>query len=239
MTTRDRLVVCVLVAAAALAAMWLGVVSPKRNEAAKLGSAVAAQKVALASAQSQLAQGQAAEGSYRQNLHVVKQLYKAVPSTSGVPKLLVALDKTSHYKRVDFQVINVAAAAPATTPVASTTPAAGSTPAAGTTPAAGATPAAGVTPAAPAALLTPISFTFTFDGGYIALQHFIHSVDNYTLVDGNNVIAHGRLLSIQSVSLSPQSGSAQASVTAIAYSQAPATLTASTPTIASTATPTP
>lgn len=227
MTTRDRLVVCVLVAAAALAAMWLGVVSPKRNEAAKLGSAVAAQKVALASAQSQLAQGQAAQRSYKQNLHVVKQLYKAVPSTSGVPKLLVALDKTSHYKRVDFQVINVAAVAPATTPVASTTPAAGST------------PAAGATPAAPAALLTPISFTFTFDGGYIALQHFIHSVDNYTLVDGTNVIAHGRLLSIQSVSLSPQSGSAQASVTAIAYSQAPATLTASTPTIASTATPTP
>ncbi len=123
MTTRDRLVVCVLVAAAALAAMWLGVVSPKRNEAAKLGSAVAAEQVQLASAQSQLAQGVAAEGSYKQNLHVVKALYKAVPSTSGVPKLLVALDKTSHHKRVDFQVINVAAAAPTTTPVASTTPA--------------------------------------------------------------------------------------------------------------------
>ncbi len=236
MTTRDRLVVCVLVAAAALAAMWLGVVSPKRNEAAKLGSAVAAQNVALASAQGQLAQGQAAEGSYQQNLQVVKQLYKAVPSTSGVPKLLVALDKTSHYKRVDFQVINVAAASPTTTPVASTTPAPGTTPAATTTPPAAGAPAA---VAAPAAVLTPISFTFTFDGGYIALQHFIHSIDNYTLVDGNNVIAHGRLLSIQSVGLSPQSGSAQASITAIAYSQPPATLTASTPTTASTATPTP
>jgi len=228
MTTRDRLVVCVLVAAAALAAMWLGVVSPKRQEAAKLGSAVTAEKVQLASAQSQLAQGLAAEGSYQQNLHVVKQLYKAVPSTSGVPKLLVALDKTSHHKRVDFQVINVAAAAPATTPVVNPAPAAGTAPGAGTT------------PAAPAAVLTPISFTFTFDGGYIALQHFIHSVDNYTLVDGNNVIAHGRLLSIQSVSLHPQAGSAaQASVTAIAYSQPPATLTPSTPTTASTATPTP
>jgi hypothetical protein len=95
-----------------------------------------------------------------------------------------------------------------------------------------------VTPAAPATVLTPISFTFTFDGGYIALQHFIHSVDSYTLVDGNNVIAHGRLLSIQGVSLTPKAGSAQASVTAIAYSQPPATLTPSTPTTASTATPT-
>jgi type II secretion system (T2SS) protein M len=214
MTTRDRLVVCALVAVVALAAMWLGLVSPKRSDASKLGAAVTAEKVQLAAAQAQLAQGVAAEGSYTQNLQVVKQLYKAVPSTSGVPKLLVALDKTSNYKRVDFQVINVSPAA-TTTPVASTTP------------------------GAPApAVLTPISFTFTFDGGYIALQHFIHSIDNYTLVEGNDVIAHGRLLNIQSVSLSPQNGAATASVTATAYSQPPATLSASNPTTASTATPT-
>jgi len=208
------------VAVAALAAMWLGLVNPKRHDAAKLGAAVTAEKVQLASAQAKLAQGVAAEGSYTQNLHVVKQLYKAVPSTSGVPKLLVALDKTSNHKRVDFQVINVApaTAATATTPIA-----------------AGA-------PAGPGGVLRPVTFTFTFDGGYIALQHFIHSIDNYTLVKGNSVVAHGRLLSIQSVSLTPQSGSAQAAVTATAYSQPPATLgstTPTTPTTASTATPTP
>jgi len=210
------------VAAAVLAAFWLALVSPKRHDAAKLGTAVTAQNAQLASAQAQVAQGQAAESGYPQNLQVVKQLYKAVPSTSGVPKLLVALDKTSHYKRIDFQVINVAAPAAAATPVASVTPTTGTTGAAGPT----------------AAVLTPVSFTFTFDGGYIALQHFIHSIDNYTLVDGNNVVAHGRLLSIQSVSLTPVSGSAQAAVTATAYSQPAATLGATTPTTASTATPT-
>jgi hypothetical protein len=195
--------------------MWLGLVSPKRHDAAKLGTAVTAEKVQLASAQASLAQGVAAEGSYTQNLHVVKQLYKAVPSTSGVPTLLVALDKTSNYKRVDFQVINVAQTAAPTTPIASTT-----------------------TTTAPASVLTPVDFTFTFDGGYIALQHFIRSIDNYTLVEGNYVIAHGRLLNIQSVSLTPESGAAQASVTATAYSQPAATLGATTPTTASTATPT-
>jgi Tfp pilus assembly protein PilO len=205
------------VAVAALVAMWLGLVTPKRNEATKLGAAVAGEKTQLASAQTQLAQGVAAEGSYTQNLKVVKQLYKAVPSTNGVPKLLVALDKTSNYKRIDFQVINVAPSAAATT-----------------------TPIAAGTPAAPVSVLTPVSFTFTFDGGYIALQHFIHSIDNYTLVEGNSVIAHGRLLSIQSVSLTPQAGSsaAKASVTATAYSQPAATLGATTPTTASTSTPT-
>jgi Tfp pilus assembly protein PilO len=209
MTTRDRLVVCALVAVAALAVIWLGVVSPKRHDASKLGASVTAAQSELASAQGQLAQGVAAEGSYGQNLEVVKQLYKAVPVGSGVPKLLVALDKTSNYKRVDFQVINVSGGA-TTTPVASTTP------------------------ATAASVLTPIAFTFTFDGGYIALQHFIHSINSYTLVEGNDVIAHGRLLNIESVSLTPQQGNAQASITANAYSQPAATLGATTPTTAST-----
>jgi hypothetical protein len=194
--------------------MWLGVVSPTRHDAAKLGSAVTAEQGQLASAQSQLAQGVAAEGSYTQNLKVVKQLYKAVPVGSGVPKLLVALDRTSNYKRIDFQVINVSQTAGTATPVAATTP------------------------ATVASVLTPISFTFTFDGGYIALQHFIKSIDDYTLVQGNDVIAHGRLLNIQSISLAPSAGNATASVTANAYSQPAATLGATTPTTASTATPT-
>jgi len=217
MTTRDRLVACTLVAVAAFAAMWFGVVSPKRNDAVKLSKAVSAQQAQLASAQAQLSAGVAAEAGYPANLKVVKQLYKAVPVGSGVPKLLVALDKTSNYKRIDFQVINVAGipAAATTTPVASTT---------GTT--------------TPASVVTPVDFTFTFDGGYIALQHFIRSIDSYTLVEGNDVVAHGRLLSIQGVSLSPNQGSATASVTATAYSQPAATLGATTPTTASTATPT-
>jgi hypothetical protein len=202
------------VAVLAIAALWLGIVSPKRHDAAKLGAAVSAAKTQLASAQTQLTQGMAAESGYPEDLKVVKQLYTAVPATNGVPKLLVALDKTSHYKRIDFQVINVAAAAATTTPVAAGTP------------------------ASAASVLTPIDFTFTFDGGYIALQHFIHSIDNYTLVEGNDVVAHGRLLNIQSVSLTPSAGSATASVTAVAYSQPAATLGATTPTTASTATPT-
>jgi hypothetical protein len=216
MTNRDRLVGFILVAVAVLAVMWLGVVSPKRKDAAKLGTAVTAEQAQLTSAQGQLAQGVAAERSYTQNVAVVKQLYTAVPSTDGVPKLLVALDKTSNYKRIDFQVINVseAAAATATAPIA-----------AGTT-------------AAATSTLTPVNFTFTFDGGYIALQHFIRSIDDYTLVEGNNVVAHGRLLSIQSITLTPQSGAATASVTATAYSQPAATLGATTTTTASTATPT-
>jgi Tfp pilus assembly protein PilO len=211
MKPRDRLVVSVLVAAAALAAVWIGVVSPKRNDASQLGTQLTQAQSQLGAAQAQLASAKAAESSYPANLQVVKSLYKAVPANSGVPRLLVALDKSSHYKRVDFKVITVAAQA------------AGST-------------AASQAAALPAGL-SPIGFTFTFNGGYIALQKFLGSISRYTLVKGNTVVAHGRLLTIQSVALTPTQTAAagataatpsgtQAAVTATAYTQMPATTAA-------------
>lgn len=203
MKPRDRLVVCVLVAAAGLAAVWLGVVSPKRQDAAQLGTQLTAAQARLGTAQSQLNQAKLAEADYPANLRVVKSLYKAVPADDGVPRLLVTLDKTSNYKRVDFKVISVGAAgAPAAAGPATTAPAAGG--------------------------LTPVNFTFTFNGGYIALQNFLDAVNKYTLLKGSTVVAHGRLLTIKSVALTPEQGSAptvghtQAAVTATAYSQPPA-----------------
>ncbi|MGI8803599.1 MAG: hypothetical protein ACR2KV_15780 [Solirubrobacteraceae bacterium] len=205
MKPRDRLVVCVLVAAAALAGLWVAVVSPKRQDASQLGSQLTAAQVRLGAAQSQLTAARAAEAGYTANLQVVKSLYKAVPADDGVPRLLVALDRTSHHKRVDFKVISVTAP----------------------------TAAAAAAANGPAGL-SPVSFTFTFNGGYIDLQHFLRSVDHYTLLNGGKVVAHGRLLTIQSVALTPVAATTaatavptvhgtQAAVSATAYSQMPAT----------------
>ena len=217
MKPRDRLVVCVLVAAAGLAAVWLGLVSPKRHDAAQLGTQLTAAQGRLGAAQSQLNQAKQAETAYPTNLRVVKALYKAVPADDGVPRLLVTLDKTSNYKRVDFKVISVGQAAAASGP-STTAPIPGG--------------------------LTPVSFTFSFNGGYIALQNFLNSVNSYTVLKGSTVVAHGRLLTIKSVALTPEQGSlpavghTTAAVTATAYSQPPAssaapatsaTTTASTP----------
>ncbi len=213
MKPRDRLVVCVLVAVAGLAAIWIGVISPKRHDAAQLGSKLTVAQTQLGTAETQLAQAKAAEAQYPENLRVVKSLYKAVPADDGVPRLLVSLDKTSQYKRVDFKVITVAGAA-------------------------GAAGAASAAAASLPAGLSPVSFTFTFSGGYIALQHFLKSVTGYTLVRGSKVVAHGRLLTISSVALTPVQATGvsatptvtgtQAAVTATAYSQQPAS-SAATP----------
>ncbi|MCA1688974.1 MAG: type II secretion system protein M [Actinobacteria bacterium] len=222
MKPRDRLVVCVLVAAAGIVAIWVGLVSPKRQDAANLGTKLTVAQARLGTAQSQLAQAKAAEAGYTTNLRVVKSLYKAVPADDGVPRLVVSLDRTSHHKRVDFRVVTV--------------PGAAGSPAAPTTPGGVAT-GLGVPGG-----LSPISFTFTFAGGYIDLQKFLQSVHDFTLLNGSQVIAHGRLLTIQSVALTqPQSVSkgvtTQAAVTATAYSQLPATAVSPTSGTATASTP--
>jgi Tfp pilus assembly protein PilO len=195
MTARDRLVVAVLAAVAAVALMWLGLVSPKRNEASKLGKQVSAAQTRLAAAEAQVAQARVAAQSYPQNVQAVASLYRAVPADDGVPKLLVALDRTSHQKRVDFHVVTVGA---------------------------GGAQAGGASATAAPGGLQSVPFSFTFNGGYIDLQHFLHAVDRYTRTSGANVVAHGRLLVVQSVGLTPQStGGTQATVTATAYSQPP------------------
>ncbi len=212
MKPRDRLVVSVLVAAAALAVVWIGVVSPKRKDASQLGAKLTLAQGQLGAAQAQLASAKSAESSYPENFRVVKSLYKAVPSNAAVPHLLVALDKSSHYKRVDFKVITVTSSGGAASAAASATALPGG--------------------------LSPVGFTFTFNGGYIALQHFLGSISRYTLLKGNTVVAHGRLLTIQSVALTPAQTAAAgatasatpsgttAAVTATAYTQMPATTAA-------------
>lgn len=196
MTRRDRLVVSTLAALALVALMWIGVVSPKRHDAARLQIQLTTQQTRLASAQSQVQQGLTAEAGYKQNLTTVAQLFRAVPSTDGVPRLLVALTRTSTRKRVDFRLVQVSGAG-----------------------------ASGGAPAA-ASPFQNMGFTFQFNGGYIDLQRFIHAVDRYAVVRNGLVVARGRLLTIQGVSLTPGVGGhrATASVTAVAYVEQPASV---------------
>jgi hypothetical protein len=198
MTGRDRLVVSIIVALAALAGMYLLVVSPKRKEATSLGKQLSSAQSTLSSAESQVAQGRAAALQYSTNLRNVTAIFRAVPADSGVPQLLVALDRTSHNKRVDFRVVNVSSSASGGPSASPTTPSTG----------------------AAASGFQPLSFTFTFAGDYIALQRFLNAVDHYARVEGGKIVAYGRLLTIQSVGLTPSgNGGATASVTATAYSE--------------------
>ena len=46
-----------------------------------------------------------------------------------------------------------------------------------------------------------ITFSYRFIGGYVDLQRFLHSIQDFTLTDGRHVLAKNRLLTVQSINL--------------------------------------
>ncbi len=68
--------------------------------------------------------------------------------------------------------------------------------------------------------LRELPLTFTFDGGYFALQRLLELVHGFTAVDGDDVRVRGRLVAVQSVAISRGRAGfpdVQATITAKAY----------------------
>jgi hypothetical protein len=225
-TRRDRIVLGVVVAAAALAAFWFLVLGPKRDEAKKLTDQVAVQQTRLSSAQSNLAQSQAARSAYKTNYSTVARLGKAVPADDDVPSLVYQLARTSEGAHVDFRSIKVSGGGSSGTPTPPTpSPSAGGKSALASTPAA--TPAtqgasAGLPPGSsvgPAGFPT-MPFSFEFDGSFFQLATFFNRLERYVVSGRTGVDVTGRLLQIDGISLNAAASGfphMTASVAATAY----------------------
>ncbi len=215
MTSRDRIVVLVIAAAAAIAGFWFGVLAPQRKEISKLSSQVASEQQRLQQAQAASAEGRAAKGRYLSDYASVALLGKAVPVDDDVPSLVYQLESAAAGAHIDFRSIKVSAGGGSS---AATTPA----PPAATTAAVGNAekgdgkqPAATPAPAtqAAAATLPPgakvgsagfptMPFAFTFDGSFFAMERFLRNVQKFIRVNGDRVDVRGRLLAIDGISLS-------------------------------------
>lgn len=202
MTGRDRIVIMVVVVAVVLAAAWMEVVSPERQQASTLSGQVAAAQSQLASAESQAANARAAQSQYAAAYSAMVNLGKAVPTSQEVASLIYQLARASNQKRVNFSSI-----ASSTGSSTATAPAASSATAAG---------------------FTQLPFTFTFEGSYFDLEHLFRQLADFATLDSAGQIeVSGRLLTIRSVSLSPGGGSSTSgagagseltgSITATAY----------------------
>ena len=124
MTRRDRLVLVAVAVIAAIAASWILVVSPKRDQAAKLGTKVASEQQKLDTARTELAQNAAAGRQYASNYAALARLGEAVPASDDIPSLIIQLQNAADGARVDFQSLQNNAAASGGTPGA-TAPATG------------------------------------------------------------------------------------------------------------------
>lgn len=208
MTSRDRIILVVLLALGLVAGSWYIVLAPKRHEAASLAKQIGAQQTRLSNAQAQAAQAAAARSRYNADYAAVAKLGEAVPVDAGVPSLLYELDSAAGNSKVDFRSVQVAAgggssAAPQTqvaqvAAVAQAQNGSASSPAPATQAAAATLPpGAGVGPAG----FPTMPFSFVFDGSFFDMEHFLDRVAAFTKIDGNNISVNGRLLTIDGISL--------------------------------------
>jgi hypothetical protein len=183
---RDRIVLAVVAAVALLGAFYMLALKPERQKASALGSQIATQRQALATAQQRYTVGRAAEAALKTDGQEWARLKVAVPEQSDIPALLRTLEKSADSVHVAMQSLTLSGA----TGSSSTT----TTPPATTSPTGAAT-----TTATPAA--TPVPIQLTFSGGYVALNKLVRKLTGFVAISGGRVHAAGPLLSINSVNL--------------------------------------
>jgi Tfp pilus assembly protein PilO len=192
LTARDRKILLALIPLAVVAAYWLLLLSPKREEASAAQDQLAQAQSERDTATQRLAGLSAAKQSFARDYATVVYLGKSIPTTVDMPSLLVQLDRAARGTNIHFTSIKTgdrAASAP-TTPA----PASGSSSApasSGTT-----TPASSSTASSQQGTLDTIPLDFEFSGGYFDLTSFFHRMKRFVRVSNDKILVRGRLMTV-------------------------------------------
>lgn len=198
MTARDRLVIAIVCALAAVVGGWLFVIQPKRNQAASLGKQVSAAQSQLASLRAQVAQGSAARAAFSRSYTELARLGQAVPSDDNVPSLIYQLQGAASATGVDFRSLVLEGGSGPSAPAATT-------PSSTTTAGSAAAASALAGPLPPGATVGPAGFpeeqfAFTFNGNFFSLSKFFKRLDDFVVADNTNVAVSGRLMTLNAIS---------------------------------------
>ncbi len=190
MTTRDRLMLMGIVALAVLLGAWLTTVAPERQRASKVTAEVESARQKLASAESQADSAINARARYLTAYSSLVSLGQAVPASAETPALIYTLDRASHSRDVQFSsIVN------------------GSSGSSGSSGA-----SAGAAPVAQGAAFTQQPFTFVFNGSFVDLNKLLNQLEGFTVqTPTGSLHVDGRLLTIDTVSLAPNTGEGQGS----------------------------
>jgi Tfp pilus assembly protein PilO len=204
MKGNSRLIFAVLGVIVLAGAFWMLLLSPKRDEIKRLDKQAQQLQATLAQHESEVETALAAKREFAANYGQLVVLGKAVPADSETASLLVQIQKISEKAGVRFEEISLAAetgeaATAAAPPVegASPTEVAASTMPLG----------ASIGPAG----LGVMPYTLNFTGDFFEISRFIHGLDNLVKTTNEKVSVDGRLITVNSFSLSPaeEEGSAE------------------------------
>jgi Tfp pilus assembly protein PilO len=218
MGSSNRLIVSILAVAALAIAFWLLALSPKRQEADKLGTEIEQLQVSLAEAQSKVTEAAAAKREFPADYRQLVVLGKAVPAGDETSSLFVELNHVASRSRVKFESIVLSgsgetAEAP---PSAAPPPAEAAPPAtpAASSPSASAVPAAAaIPPTEAAASVLPLGATIgtaglgvmpynlNFSGDFFHVADFIKGIDSLVDTGDGEVAVDGRLITLDGFAL--------------------------------------
>jgi len=192
-TARDRIVIMVVLALAAVAASWMFVVSPKRSEASSLNTQVSSEQSQLTAAQGQVAAGMSARRQFAGQYAQLAKLGEAVPPDDDIPSLIYQVQSAAQASRVTFRGLQLSSAGASSSSSSSSSSPSGQTPAAQLPPGA----------AVGAAGLPTEQFTITLSGNYFNLSSFFNKLEDFVASDSGTLVIRGRLMTINAISLVP------------------------------------
>lgn len=209
MGSATRPIIAIIAVAAAAIAFWTLALSPKRDEADKLGAQIETLNAGVQQAQSELAQATVAQRSFPAAYHQLVELGQAVPAGDETPSLLVELEALAASTGVKFESIALTGEgeiAPSTTPPSTESTEGSST----------GVPAAEVIPPTEVeASLQPLGasigsagldvmpYTLDFKGNFFQIAQFVGKVDGLVRTGSSRMTVDGRLVTINGFSLSP------------------------------------
>lgn len=194
---RTNLVVgAMLVVVVLSVAFWMLLLSPKRDEVDRLGGQINTAEASLAQHRSEAEVAAAARRSFPQDYAHLVLLGKAVPGGDETASLLVQLSHLATKAGVGFKTLTLNGDSESEgVPAATTAPAATPTEAAAALLPLGAS----IGPAG----LAVMPYSLTFEGDFFQIASFIESLDNLVETTNEDVAASGRLITVDSFSLSP------------------------------------
>ncbi len=196
MNSNNRAIVVGVALAVLAFVFWTQLLSPKREEAKKLGAQVEQLETSLVQHQAEIAEAEAAREEFPTDYQRLVVVGKAVPGDDDIASLLVQMNRLADGAGGTFSNLQLtaeggeeAAAVPSTgagTPASATEVAASLLPLGATIGPAG---------------LAVMPYSVTFDGDFFQIADFIKGIDSLVATDDEGVVVDGRLVTIDGFGL--------------------------------------
>lgn len=194
MSASNRLIVAMLAIVMLAIGFWMLVLSPKRDEASKLGTEVAQNRASLSLHQEEVDRALAARERFPAAYQQLVVLGKAVPGDDETATLIIELNRLAKDSKVRFETLALVAGGGESAPPTAGESASPTEVAASLLPLGATVGSAG---------LAVMPYDLTFKGSFFQMADFIEGLDALVKSKNADVDVTGRLITINGFKLNP------------------------------------